>query len=215
MFLISSLKGKSVVAALALAAVLGCLPVQAVVGQDQKPPAKAPQANPTDFTDDFAGFRFTKPDRAWSIYNNGPEAIHQIACSANENDRWSPRFAIIVMPSITMPDGMETRLRQVKISYADPKQSQPFEKLEHQEIQASRLHITKFEKASIAGREATLLTYDLDEEKPYRSVEYGLFFNDNFYLIQAAAPVSEWEKPELVAMFERAFKSFTFLKPKR
>jgi hypothetical protein len=205
---------KTMGAALVLTTAFGWFaPAGTVAGQEAKPEKdKTASSSAPDYVDDFAKVRFSKPNRDWSLVSNGPEAIHRVLCSRSESDQWSPRFALIVMPSVGMPDGMETRLRQIKMTYADTKQEKPLTDLKANEIQSSRFHLTKFEKAVIGGKEATMLVYDLDEEKPYRAIEYGLFYNDNFYLIQAAAPVSEWEKPELTAMFERAFKSFTFLK---
>jgi hypothetical protein len=202
---------KAMAAMLALTAAFGWFaPAVTVAGQDGK--EKTGQVGSAEYIDDFAKIRFSKPSRDWFLLNSGPGSIHQVFCSPSENDRWAPHFALIVVPSIAMPDGIETRLRQIKMSYADPKQDKPLTDLKANEIQSSRFHLTKLEKATIGGKEATLLAYDLDEERPYRAVEYGLFYNDSFYVIQAAAPVSEWEKPELAAMFERAFKSFTFLK---
>lgn len=207
-------KFKTLMAVVALALAFGWFaPAGTVAGQAPKSEKDKPVSSSTpDYVDDFAKIRFSKPNRDWSVISNGPEAIHRVFCSAEENNPWAPRFALIVMPSIAMPDGIESRLRQIKITYADSKQNKPLTDLKANEIQSSRFHLIKFEKAVIGGKEATVLAYDLDEEKPYRAVEYGLFHNDNFYLIQAAAPISEWEKPELAAMFERTFKSFTFLK---
>ncbi len=204
-------KFKTMAAILALTATFGWFaPAVTVAGQDGK--EKSKPVGSAEYIDDFAKIRFSKPSRDWLVFNSGPSSIHQVFCSPSENDPWAPHFGLIVVPSVAMPDGIETRLRQIKMSYADPKQDKPLTDLKANEIQSSRFHLTKFEKAVIGGKEAMMLVYDLDEERPYRAVEYGLFHNDNFYVIQAAAPVSEWEKPELAAMFERAFKSFAFLK---
>jgi hypothetical protein len=187
--------------------------VPAAFGQEKGDKAARESDSSPEVKDEFAGVKFLKPDSKWTVENTGPQGIQNIVCVANPSDRWAPRFVVQVTSALAMPQGMENRLRLVKIGYRDPQQKAPIQELDTESIQASRVRITKkLEKTTLGGREATVLGYDLDEERPYRTVEYGVFFQDNFYLIQAAAPVSEWENPAVAAMFEKAFKSFTFLK---
>jgi hypothetical protein len=156
------------------------------------------------------GVRFTKPDRLWTVLNEEDSSLPKLVCLAEETDTWSPRFAVLALPSIIMPNGMEARLRHVKISYADNRrlaQSQ-----DTADIAASQLRILKFEKTTFAGREAMLFVYEISGEKNYRTVEYGFPYQNNFYIIQAAAPTELWEKPEGAAMFDRSFKRVSFLK---
>lgn len=156
------------------------------------------------------GIRFTKPDRLWTVINEEVSSLPKLVCLAEETDTWSPRFAVMALPSIIMPNGMEARLRQVKITYADD--SRRAYSQDTSDIMASKLRILKFEKTTFAGKEAMLFVYEIDQEKTFRTVEYGFPYQNSFYIIQAAAPADLWEKPEGSAMFDRAFKSFSFLK---
>ncbi len=167
-------------------------------------------ASAPEVVSEVLGIRFTKPDRLWTVLNEEDSSLPKLVCLAEEADTWSPRFAVLALPGIIMPNGMEARLRHVKISYADNRhlaQSQ-----DTADITASQLRILKFEKTTFAGREATLFVYEINGEKSYRTVEYGFLHQNNFYIIQAAAPTDLWEKPEGAAMFDRSFKSFSFLK---
>lgn len=159
----------------------------------------ARSAEAPEYSDAQAMIKFTKPYPTWFVYNTGPETIHRISCSAEVNDEWAPKFNVLVMPGSAMPGGMELR-RQIVSNMRG-------------EGDKSIFHQVAFEKAMLAGKEAVRLTYDLDLEKPFRSTEYGVFNNGNFYVVQASAPIAEWEKPELIAAFEKSFTSFTFLKP--
>ncbi|MGQ9897600.1 MAG: hypothetical protein ACUVR8_08620 [Acidobacteriota bacterium] len=156
------------------------------------------------------GVRFTKPDRLWTVINEEDSSLPKLVCLAEETDTWSPRFAVLVLPRIVMPNGMEARLRQVKITYADNRRLANSQNTT--DIVASQLRILKFEKTTFAGKEATIFVYEINGEKDYRTVEYGFPYQNNFYIIQAAAPTDLWEKPEGVALFDRSFKSFSFLK---
>ncbi len=167
-------------------------------------------ASPPEVVSEVLGVRFTKPDRLWTVINEEDSSLPKLVCLAEEADTWSPRFAVLALPSIIMPNGMEARLRQVKISYADNRRLAYSQ--DTADITASKLNILKFEKATFAGREAVLFVYEINGEKKYRTVEYGLSHQNNFYIIQAAAPTDLWEKPEGAAMFDRSFKSFSFLK---
>ncbi|AEP12227.1 MULTISPECIES: hypothetical protein [Chloracidobacterium] len=176
----------------------------------EKTEPNARAASPPEVVSEVLGIRFTKPDRLWTVLNEEDSSLPKLVCLAEESDTWSPRFAVLALPSIIMPNGMEARLRQVKISYADNRrlaQSQ-----DTADIAASQLRILKFEKTTFAGRDAMLFVYEISGEKNYRTVEYGFSYQNNFYIVQAAAPTELWEKPEGAAMFDRSFKSFSFLK---
>ncbi|MFQ3580951.1 MAG: hypothetical protein SNJ67_10560 [Chloracidobacterium sp.] len=179
------------------------------IGQEKSDDNARVAASP-EVVSESMGIRFVKPDRLWTIVNEEDSGLPKLACLAEESDMWSPRFAVIALPSVIMPNGMEARLRQVKISYADNRRAAQSQ--DTSEISASQLRILKFEKASLAGREAVLFIYEIDGEKTYRTVEYGIVHQNNLYIIQAAAPSALWERPEGAAMFERSFKSFAFLK---
>lgn len=174
--------------------------------QDPKSAAQAEQqqriarsAESPEYSDPQASIKFVKPFPTWFVYNTGPETIHRISCSADINDEWSPKFNVLIMPGSAMPGGMELR-RQIVSNVRGEGDRQIF-------------HQVAFEKATFAGKEAVRLTYDLELEKPFRSVEYGLLNNGNFYIVQASAPIAEWEKADLNAAFEKSFASFAFLKP--
>ncbi len=195
------------IAGLALGLCLGA--GSAVLAQQPQDPKSAAQteqqqriarsAESPEYSDSQALFKFVKPFPTWFVYNTGPETIHRISCAADFNDEWTPKFNVLIMPGSAMPGGMELR-RQIVSNVRGEGDRQIF-------------HQVAFEKVTLAGKEAVRLTYDLDLEKPFRSVEYGLFNNGNFYIVQASAPVTEWEKADLVAAFEKSFASFTFLKP--
>ncbi|MCS7079833.1 MAG: hypothetical protein NZ585_07255 [Chloracidobacterium sp.] len=172
--------------------------------------ANARAVSTLEVVSNLMGVRFAKPDRFWTVINEEDSGLPKLSCMAEESDAWSPRFAVLAIPSVVMPNGMESRLRQVKISYADNRRNAQSQ--DTSEIIASKLRILKFEKATLAGKEAMLFVYEIEGEKTYRTVEYGLLHQDNFYIVQAAAPTSFWEQPGSAAMFERSFKSFAFLK---
>lgn len=179
-------------------------------GQDKAEANVRVAAAAPEVVGNVMGVRFAKPDRLWTVINEEDSGLPKLSCVAEESDEWSPRFAVLAIPSVVMPNGMESRLRQVKISYADNRRNAQSQ--DTGDITASRLRILKFEKATLAGREATLFVYEIDGEKTYRTVEYGLLHQDNFYIVQAAAPASFWEQPDSAALFERSFKSFAFLR---
>jgi hypothetical protein len=185
-----------------VAAVPGC-------AQEKAEPNTRAVSTP-EVVSEALGIRFTKPDRLWTVLNEEDSSLPKLVCLAEEADTWSPRFAVLALPSIIMPNGMEARLRHVKISYADNRRMAQSQ--DTADITASQLRILKFEKTTFAGREATLFVYEINGEKSYRTVEYGFLHQNNFYIIQAAAPTDLWEKPEGAAMFDRSFKSFSFLK---
>jgi|GEM_PF-2078854 hypothetical protein len=181
----------------------------AMLGQEKTEP-NIRAASAPEVISEVLGIRFAKPDRLWTVVNEENSGLPKLICFAEESDAWSPRFAVLAFPSVIMPNGMEARLRQVKIIYAD-NQNLAYTQDTH-DITASRLRILKFEKATFAGKDATLFVYEINGEKTYRTVEYGFSHQNSFYIVQAGAPVGLWEKPELATLFERSFKSFSFLK---
>ncbi len=185
---------------------------QAVLGPQvpDKAEVNPRTADTIEVASSLMGIRFAKPNRLWTVINEEDSGLPKLFCMAEESDEWSPRFAVLAIPSIVMPNGMESRLRQVKVSYADNRQKAQLQ--DTTDITASKLRILKFEKAMLAGREAMLFVYEIDGEKTYRTVEYGIPHQDYFYIVQAAAPTSFWDNPESASLFERSFKSFTFLK---
>ncbi len=181
-----------------------------LAGAQDKPEVNPRAASSPEVVSETLGIRFAKPDRLWTVINEEDSGLPRLACLAEESDAWSPRFAVIALPSVVMPNGMESRLRQVKVSYADNRRAAQEQMTS--EIASSQLRILKFENATLAGKEAVLFVYEITGEKTYRTVEYGILHQNNFYIIQAAAPAGVWERPEGAAMFERSFKSFAFLK---
>ncbi|MFQ3639206.1 MAG: hypothetical protein SNJ62_04260, partial [Chloracidobacterium sp.] len=118
------------------------------IGQEKSDDNARVAASP-EVVSESMGIRFVKPDRLWTIVNEEDSGLPKLACLAEESDMWSPRFAVIALPSVIMPNGMEARLRQVKISYADNRRAAQSQ--DTSEISASQLRILKFEKASLGS----------------------------------------------------------------
>ncbi len=115
----------------------------AALGQEKGDKAARESDSSPEVKDEFAGVKFLKPDSKWAVENTGPQGIQNIVCVANPNDRWAPRFVVQVTSALAMPQGMENRLRLVKIGYRDPQQKAPIQELDTESIQASRVRITK------------------------------------------------------------------------
>lgn len=166
---------------------------------------KSKSAQPVEYINTDAGVKFVKPHPDWEVISP-PSIFQPIVCippSGPEVDRFTQRFVVLVYPGSAVTGGMEFRRQQLNTVTSG------------QKLTPYTVHQNRFETAKLAGKDAHLFEYDFELPPPdisMRTLEYGLYYQGNFYVVQATAPIKDWENPEIAGMFERTFKSFGFVR---
>ncbi len=139
---------------------------------------------PYELTDDDCGVTVTLPDADWRLQDRsqGGAIIHVYSPATPP----VPRFTLLRLPSVVMPDGLATRAAQLK----------PL-------VQAD----IPVAKATIAGQQADRIDYTM---RGVRTIEYGLTQGDNLLIIQVAAAETAWQNAASRAPLECIFASLRF-----
>ncbi|MBX7219837.1 MAG: hypothetical protein K1Y36_07815 [Blastocatellia bacterium] len=167
---------------------------------------KSKSAQPVEYVSPDAGVKFVKPSPDWEVISPPSSIFQSLVCippSGEQVDRFTQRFVVLVYPGSAIVGGMEFRRQQLN-NVTSGKKLVPY-----------TVHQNRFEKAKLAGKDADLFEYEFELPPPdvsMRTLEYGLYYQGNFYVVQATAPISDWENPEIAGMFERTFKSFGFVR---